>query len=204
MITPHQGPITGDEIAACAVTTAKINTSAVTTAKIAACDVTTTLINDSAVTTGKINTSAVTTAKIAACDVTTTLINDSAVTTGKINTSAITTEKIAASDITTTLINASAVTAAKLKASALDYIKYHGVVSDAALSAAGQYSLATAGFTPEGVIAVPLAHTSIVFQGLATIPATSKATLSFRTLTATGFMKATSNTITFYYEYMRP
>lgn len=116
------------------------------------------------------------------------------ISAGEIGTDAITTDKIAAS----------AVTAAKLRASSLDYVVYKGIVSGSALSAAGCCSLATPGFTPGGVIAVPLGKTSIAFCGCKTILSTSKATLAFRTATATGFMKATSTTITFYYEYRRP
>ena len=127
----------------------------------------------------------------------------SAVTTAKINATAVTAAKIAPNAVTTTKIAASAVTAAKLKASALDYIKYKGQTGGA-LSAAGKASLATAGFIPEGVIVTPWTA-SFMFKRMCSKPATSKVTLEFGVLTATGFVKNPSTrTVSFYYEYMRP
>ena len=194
MITPVPGPLTGGEIAASAITTAKINTAAVTTSKIA----------ESAVTSSKIKALAVGASELAASAVTTTKINANAVTSTKIAAANVVATSIGTSAVISAKIAASAVTAIKLRASSLDYIVYKGVVSDAGLSNTGLCSIATAGFIPQGVIAVPLAHTSIIFAGVRTIPATSKPTLLFKTLTATGVLRSTSNTITFYYEYMRP
>ena len=146
---------------------------------------------------------AVITQKIAALAVTNAKLGASAVTATKIAALAVINAKLGADAVTATKIAASAVTAAKLKASALDYIKYKGQTGGA-LSAAGKASLATAGFIPEGVIVTPWTA-SFMFKRMCSKPATSKVTLEFGVLTATGFVKNPSTrTVSFYYEYMRP
>lgn len=187
------GPIASKEIADNAVITQKIAASAVTTAK----------INATAVTAAKIAPDAITATKIAASAVTTVKIKAGNVTTTSLAASAVTTAKIKAANVTTTSLAASAVTAAKLKASALDYIKYHGQTSKV-LTATSTASLAAAGFIPEGVIVTPWTA-SFVFKRLRAKPTTSKVTLEFGLLNASGRILAASiRTVSFYYEYMRP
>ena len=185
--------VTATKIAVSAVTASKIGVSAVTTSKIAASAVTTPKIKAGNVMATSLGTSAVTTAKIASL----------AVTTGKIGASAVTATKIAVSAVTTAKIAASAITAAKLIASALDYIKYHGQDSRL-LNASGRASFATTGFIPEGVFVVPWTA-SFIFIRLGTKPTTSKVTLEFGLRKSMSLVvNASTRTVSFYYEYMRP
>jgi hypothetical protein len=101
--------VTATEIAAGAITTAKIAALAVTASEIAA----------GAVTADKIVANAVTTAKLDALAVTADKIAANAITAGKIDAGAVTAIKIAAGAITADKLDALSVTAAKLAALAV-------------------------------------------------------------------------------------
>ena len=76
--------------------------------------------------------------------------------------------------------------------------------SGGALDANGCASIATAGFIPEGIFAVPWTATH-VFSRVKTKPTTSKVTLEFKSVTANGsLVTANGATCSFYYEYRRP
>jgi Tfp pilus assembly protein PilW len=106
-------PITTDQVADGAITSAKIASGAVGTTQLADSAITTAKIVDGAVSSAKIADSAVVTAKIADGQVTGAKIADSAVTTAKIADGAVSGAKIADSAITTAKVADGAITTAK-------------------------------------------------------------------------------------------
>lgn len=104
------------EIAALAVTAAKIGAAAVEEAKVATGAITEAKLGAAAVTTAKLANLAVTDAILAASAVTTTKISDTAVTSAKIAANTIVAGNIAAGTITTTEIAANTITAGDIAA----------------------------------------------------------------------------------------
>lgn len=106
--------ITEGLLATGAVTVNKIGAGAVSDVKLATDSVTSEKIKESAVTDAKINTGAVSETKLAANAVTSGKIKDDAVTSGKIYAGAVTSAKLADNAVISDKINSGAVTSGKL------------------------------------------------------------------------------------------
>lgn len=113
------GAVTANELAANAVTTAKISDGNVTNAKLAANAVNTTQIVNGAVTDAKLASGAVTTAKLATGAVDTAALAGGAVTAAKLATDSVTADAIAANAVGSVEISSGAVTTAKLATGAV-------------------------------------------------------------------------------------
>ena len=136
-------------------------------------------------------------------------IMDLAVTTAKIAASAVTTPKIKALNVTTTSLAASAVTTAKIKAGNVTTTSLAASAqvsrgqTSKLLNASGRASLTTTGYGVLGVIVVPWTA-SFVMKRLVTKPTTSKVTMEFGVLNASGrILNASIRTVSFYYEYVK-
>ena len=117
--TDLQGTIASTQLAAAAVTNAKIAVNAVTADTIAAGAITETKIEDGAISTGKIATAAITADTIAADAITSTKIAADAITADAIAANAVTADAIAANTITSSEIAADAITANEIATGAV-------------------------------------------------------------------------------------
>ena len=132
--TDLSGTIAETQIAADAVTNAKIATDAIQGDVIAANAITTVKINDTAISAAKIASNAVTAVKINAGAVVADKIATNAVTAIKINADAVTADKIATNAVTADAVNAGAITAGAIAAGAInatDIIADNMILADA-------------------------------------------------------------------------
>ena len=175
--------IRGDVIQAGAIVEAKLGVDAVTNAKLADNAVQTAQISASAITTAKIANDAVTNAliatdavnqdSIAANAVTATQIVAGTITASEIASNAITTAKINANAITTAKINAGAITATEIASNAVTAVK---ITTDAITADKIQANAVTAAkITAGAIVAGKLAADSIIASNIQTNAVTSDA-----------------------------
>lgn len=125
--------------------------------------------------------------------------NKGPIGTAEIADNAVITQKIAASAVTTAKIKAANVTTTSLAASA----QVSRGQTSKLLNANGRASLTTTGYSVLGAIVVPWTA-SFVMKRLVTKPTTSKVTLEFGMLNASGrILNASIRTVSFYYEYVK-
>lgn len=165
------GAVTSAKLAAGAVVTTSITDNVVTNAKLAANAVVTTSITDGAVTNAKLGALSVDAAKLASNAVETAKINASAVTSAKIANGAVETAKIADGAVTSAKIAADAVTSVGLAASA---VVTTSIANNAVTSAKlAANAVVTTSITDSVVTAAKLASNSVETAKIASNAVTS-------------------------------